>query len=324
MPLLASSSFTPAFHLPSGHQQTIWPALTRKVPRITLERERLELADGDFLDLDWAKNQHPRLVILTHGLEGSSFDASIQGMARCFMENQWDVLAWNLRGCSGTLNRLPRFYHSGATEDLAAVIESILISGDYQKIALVGFSLGGNLQLKYLGDFGEQIDPRIAGAVAFSVPCDLASSVASLDHPRNRLYTRRFMKKLTAKIRAKQRVFPQVIDLAGLERVHTFREFDSRFTAPLNGFASAAEYWERSSCLPVLTKIAVPTLLVNALDDPFLAPACYPRKSAEESSHFYLECPAAGGHCGFVSSGKSNRLWSERRALEFLSGCIST
>lgn len=315
MPLLDSSYRAP-WGFGNGHVQTIFPALFRRVPVITLRRERLTTPDGDFLDLDWhTDGGRTRLAILSHGLEGDSTNTYIQGMARALVRAGWDVLAWNLRGCSGEPNRLLRSYHSGATEDLAAVIARA--PEHYTQLALVGFSLGGNMTLKYLGEPAP--DTRISGAVAFSVPCDLASSAFQLESFCNRIYMRRFLRSLRAKVREKMARFPGRLDDAGLEAMRTFREFDGAYTAPMNGFASAEEYWTRASSKPALERIRVPTLLVNALDDPFLPRACFPEKEARASECFFLETPACGGHVGFVTFNAQNEYWSERRAVEFLS-----
>lgn len=314
MPLIESTYTSPP-GLGNGHLQTILPVLLRRVPVITRERERLETADGDFLDLDWNRESGSKsLVIITHGLEGSSANASVQGMAASFKWAGWDVLGWNLRGCSGQPNRLLHAYHSGAWQDLACVIDHA--AKEYLKVALVGFSIGGNLTLNYLGHLGDLIHPSIMGAVAFSVPCDLASSARALEHPMNRIYMQHFMQQLRRKIGEKALAFPGVLSTEGLDRMHTFQEFDGAYTAPMNGFLSAEDYWAKASSKPHLHKITIPTLLISALNDPFLGPACFPKAIAENHPHFHLETPASGGHLGFYSLGKT--LWSEQRAVEFL------
>ncbi len=325
MPLIASSYRPPKYlglvgGLADGHLQTILPALFRCVPRITHERERIETTDGDFLDLDWNRDHHSKsLVIITHGLEGNSGNASVQGMAAAFHRAGWDALAWNLRGCSGEPNRLLRTYHSGAWEDLQCVIDHA--AGAYQHLALIGFSIGGNLTLKYLGDLGSSIHPNIRGAVAFSVPCDLAGSARTLEGRLNRIYMEHFMRDLRRKIREKAAAFPGKVCTEGLDRMRTFREFDGSYTAPLNGFLSAEDYWARASSKPSLGGITLPTLFVSALNDPFLSPECFPRKEAEANPHLHLELPERGGHLGFISRG--NEYWSETRAVEFVSSHLS-
>ena len=318
MPLIASSTYRPPWGLANGHLQTILPVLLRRVAAINCERERIETPDGDFLDLDWNRDQRSQsLVMITHGLEGNSANASVQGMAAAFHRAGWDTLAWNLRGCSGEMNRLLRTYHSGAWEDLQCVINHA--AGTYQNIVLVGFSIGGNLTLKYLGDHGSSINPSIKGAVTFSVPCDLASSARVLESRINSIYMNHFMRDLRRKIREKATAFPGGISTEGLDHIRTFREFDGTYTAPLNGFLSAEDYWAKASSKPSLRGISVPTLLVNALNDPFLGPECFPREEAESNPYLYLELPESGGHLGFLTFAKE--YWSETRAVEFLEKC---
>jgi hypothetical protein len=234
-------------------------------------------------------------------------------MAGAFHRAGWDTLAWNLRGCSGEPSRLLRTYHSGAWEDLQCVIEHAACG--YRNIALVGFSIGGNLTLKYLGDHGASINPAIKGAVAFSVPCDLASSARALESRINSIYMHHFLRDLRQKIREKAATFPGGISTDGLDHIRTFREFDGTYTAPLNGFLNAEDYWDKASSRPSLAGITIPTLLVNALNDPFLAPECFPREEAVVNPHLYLELPASGGHLGFITLGQE--YWSETRAVEF-------
>ena len=316
MPLL-ESQYQPPRGFANGHLQTIFPALFRRVPLTTRRRERIPTPDGDFLDLDWnTDGQAPRLAILSHGLEGDSSNTYIQGMARALVRRRWDILAWNFRGCSGEPNRQLHSYHSGATEDLHTVVTHA--APRYRKVALIGFSLGGNMTLKYLGE--PEVHPHVSGAVSFSVPCDLASSALQLEGLANRIYMARFLKSLRGKVRGKMRQFPGKIHDSGLDAMRTFREFDGAYTAPLHGFASADDYWTQASCRPGLARISVPALLVNAEDDPFLPAACFPRPEAEASAHFFLETPKRGGHVGFLSFNEEGEYWSEQRAAGFLEG----
>lgn len=315
VPILASSYRAPSW-LPGGHLQTIYPALFPKAPRMDIRRERIELPDGDFLDLDWVESGNPRLAIVSHGLEASSAAPYIRNVARSLHDNGWDVLAWNFRGCGGEANRLASFYHSGASEDLHHVITHAMERHHAEGIDLIGFSLGGNLTLKYLGE--RETPSRLNRAVAFSVPCDLACSSRELARWSNRVYMERFLISLRAKIRGKHLRFPDQIRLELLKGVRDFRGFDDRFTAPLHGFRDAEDYWARSSSRPFLSGIRIPTLLVNAVNDPFLGPACYPRREAEESDFLYLEMPEEGGHVGFPAG--NNTCWCGERAAEFLAG----
>jgi len=318
MPLLNSSSYSPPRFLRGGHSQTLFPALFRRVARVTEECERLELGDGDFLDLFWKRRGADRLAILCHGLEGNAHAAYIQGMAAALYRRGWDVLAWNFRGCGGERNRLPRFYHSGATADLRAVVEHALASHPAERADLIGFSLGGNLLLKYLGEAPRSLPGRLGRAVAFSVPCELACSSEALARRGNSIYMWNFLRALRAKVREKHPLFPEKIRVDGLGGIRTFRDFDDRYTAPLHGFRDAEDYWSQSSSRQFLPGILVPTLLVNALNDPFLGPRCYPRAEASMSRTFHFETPAEGGHVGFVPRGSCGEYWSESRAAEFL------
>lgn len=314
MPVIPSTFHPPAL-LRNAHVQTILPVLLPRRFPFRFTRERLELADSDFLDLDWLRRGRPRLAIISHGLEGSTANGYVRGAAAALDRAGWDVLAWNFRGCSGELNRLPRFYHSGETGDLGAVIA--WAARDYPSIALVGYSLGGNVTLKYLGEAPPH--PAVIGAATVSVPVDLAASARALDRQRgNRLYLGRFMDSLTAKIEAKAKLFPAELDAAGVRQVRSFAEFDERYTARLHGFRDAEDYWERSSALRFLAGIRLPTLLLSALDDPFLTPESFPFAMAESHASLTLEAPTHGGHCGFLDLRRGLQRWSERRVVEFL------
>lgn len=312
MPLLRSSYRHP-FYLFNGHLETVIPSIFRHVEGV-YQRERLELPDGDFLDLDWMKRNGKNLVIITHGLEGNSERHYSKGMACYFYRHGWDALAWNCRGCSGEINRLPRFYHHGATEDLAAVIDLAIRSG-YENITLVGFSMGGSMSLKFLGE--RPILPKvIRNAIVFSVPCNLGDSARQLDQPEKKFYLQRFLKKLEVKIRAKAKLFPDLISAENFHRIKTFREFDNQYTAPLHGFADAEDFYHKASCNPFITHIPIPTLIVNALNDPFLPASCYPFEIAKNHPWVYLETPERGGHVGFSLQGQSSN-WMEQKAFTF-------
>ena len=313
MPIV-TSYFRPPWYLRDGHVQTILPVLLPRRVDLTFDRERWELDDGDFLDLDWSRSGRKRVAILTHGLEGCSENACIRGMAAALNAAGWDVLAWNFRGCGGEANRLLRFYHSGDTGDLAAVIQHA--AGVYEQIALIGFSLGGNVTLKYLGE--GRTHPAVVAGVGVSVPVDLAASCQVLDHRwANRIYLRRLLNLLIAKVQAKARQFPE-LDTAGASDISTFAEFDGRYTAPLHGFRDARDYWARSSARQFLPRIIVPTLLLNARNDPLLAPACFPWEEAEANPALFLEVPESGGHIGFTDLVHGLQPWSEQRVVEFL------
>jgi predicted alpha/beta-fold hydrolase len=318
MPLVKHSSYKPAWYLFGRHLDTIFPSATRKVPG-NYTRTRFELPDGDFVDLDWmrdAEGARDQLVIISHGLEGNSNRQYSKGMARYFFNHGWDALAWNCRSCGGELNRLARFYHHGDTEDLDAVVrEAVRLK--YKSIILIGFSMGGSFGLKYLGERGSHLPTEVKGGVSFSVPCDLAAGGRVLDEPGLSFYRNRFMRKLKKKLTEKSKLFPSQIDMAKVNALLTFEDFNNCITAPLHGFGSSADFYKQSSCLPWLDKIAVPTLLVNAANDPLLTPECYPVEIAEKSEKLYLEIPKRGGHVGFALAGKEEN-WMEVRAWEFV------
>ncbi len=318
MPLIKNSSYQKPFYLFNGHWETIVPSTFRKVKGVAYERERLELSDGDFLDLDWLKNKSSQLVIISHGLEGSSDLHYSKGMAKYFFQRGWDAIAWNCRGCSGEINRLPRFYHHGDTEDLGAVIEHAISKNQYKEIALVGLSMGGSLTLKYFGENARKLPSVIKAGATFSVPCNLGSSARELDKPEKKFYLNRFLKKLGNKIREKSKIFPELISYGGFEKIKSFREFDTRYTAPLHGFKNADDFYERASSGNYIASIQTPTLIVNALSDPFLPTACFPFGVAENHEYVSLETPTYGGHVGFTLAGKEEN-WMEVRAYEFIS-----
>ena len=320
MPLLPPSAYRPAAWLANGHLQTIAASVLRRVPEVRYQRERLELPDGDFLDLDWSlAGLEPalRLGIISHGLEGDSNRPYVRGMARALNRAGFDALAWNYRGCGGETNRLLRAYHLGDTDDLATVIGHALERKNYPNIFLTGFSAGGNVTLKYLGEDPARVPRAVRRAAVFSVPTDLKASSAHISRWQNRLYLRRFMKSLRTKIRVKAAHLPGQLDLTPLSQLRDFPQFDEHYTAPLHGFASADEYYAQSAAGRYLAGIRVPTLLVNALNDPFLPPSCYPRAAAAASPFFYLETPAGGGHVGFNENGPAGPYYSERRAVDF-------
>ncbi len=319
MALISTSTYEPPRLLTNGHLQTILPALFRTVNDVQYNREKINTDDGDFLDLDWAKMNSCRLVIISHGLEGSASKNYIKGMAKAMNDAGWDALAWNYRSCGGEPNCLPRAYHSGATEDLDAVVRHALKLGRYNQIALVGFSLGGNLTLKFIGEKGSRLESRVVAAVVISVPLDLASSSRRISN--SKIYNERFLASLCKKIRAKAAQFPHEIDGEKLSCVKTLWEFDDTYTAPMHGFKNAEDYYRRCSSKFFLKTIAVPTLIVNALNDPFLPKECFPFNDIQPLKNVWFETPKYGGHIGFMRKGGG--YWSESRTAEFLTQWMS-
>ncbi len=315
MPLISGTGYHPGWLFRNAHASTIIPSTWRKVPAVSYVRERLELPDGDFLDVDWSRCGAKRAVVLCHGLEGDAGRPYMQGMVQAFNAAGWDAAAMNFRGCSGHTNRLPRNYHSGATDDLREVVAAVQ-AADYDEIVLVGFSLGGNLVLKYLGEDPVAVPGAVRAAVTLSVPVDLAGTAEALIQPGNAVYHARFLRKLRRKIRAKAVVLKDESYAAPLAMVRNIVDFDDVFTGPLHGFADGADYYARNSCQNWLADIDVPTLLLTAGNDPILSPSCYPRAAASASAKFYLEETAWGGHVGFRLPGP--RYYSEQRAVAFV------
>lgn len=315
MPVIPSS-YNPPFLFKNGHFSTIYAGIIRKVAHSYQKRERIDLPDGDFLDLDWsfAKDPSSKVTILIHGLEGNSKRAYITGSAKQFNAKGFDVCTMNLRGCSGETNQLLCSYHSGATEDLEAVIKHILGTQNYTEIYLKGFSLGGNLALKYLGE-ERDVPKEIKAAVAISVPCSLRNSQEQFLLFQNILYARRFIKNLKTKLVLKQQIYPSDITDSDLKNINTLKDFDDVYTSRAHGFKDALDYYKKCSCLQFLSNIRVPTLLINAEDDSFLGKECYPLKEAKQSKHLFLEIPKYGGHVGFY--GPNNVTYTENRAIDF-------
>jgi len=317
MPIIRSSTYRPPPLMGNGHLQTILPSLLRRVADVVYDRERITTPDDDFIDLDWSRCDSRHLVILCHGLEGSSQAAYIMGMAQAFNRAGWDSVAYNYRGCSGEINRRLRAYHSGATDDLALVHRHVAGRNTYRSIGWVGFSLGGNLVLKYLGEKGRTLAPECHWAAAVSVPCDLKASALRLERSVNWIYNWRFLRTLKAKACWKARRFPGHIDLRRLEKARSLKTFDDLYTAPAHGFKDAEDYWRRCSSLGFLDRIGIPTLVINAVNDPFLDRQCFPYGAARRNPRLFLETPRSGGHVGFLPRRWSGPFWHESRIVQF-------
>jgi predicted alpha/beta-fold hydrolase len=285
--------------------QTIFAALA-PAPRIAYRRERWDTPDGDFIDLDWAGSNGP-LIALFHGLEGSSASPYARAIAAQALAMGWRCVVPHFRGCSGELNRLPRAYHSGDSAEIGWILERL------EARHAVGISLGGNALLKLLGEQGAAM--KLLKAVAISAPLDLAAAGRALDAGLSRqIYTRNFLRSLKRKSFQKLRQGKFAVDARRLEQARTFWEFDDTVTAPLHGFLGADDYWARSSSAPWLAKIRIPTLVINARNDPFLPEAALDALGAVPPN-VVLEFPQNGGHAGFPGRGQ----WLARRVLHFLS-----
>lgn len=319
MPLLESSYLAPKFFR-SALVQTLYSFYVRKVPSMPYKREKIITPDKDFLYCDWIFKDPRRLVILTHGIAGHSQTTYNRGMAKIFADKNWSVLAWNMRGRgSETVNWREKNYHLGFTEDLRFVIEHAIRQKHFQEIVLIGFSMGANIVLKYLGEEGDAINPAIKASIAFSAPIDAVSCGERIDHPSRRFYTNHILREIVNSTVAKVSLLAPLIDVDRLVKVKTWHEFDEIYTAPIYGFDSVLDYRRKASAKPFLSKIVVPSLLISAKDDPLLSAECFPQDESFRLNPFVFgEYPENGGHLGFVSFGEKGILWSEQRSLEFI------
>ncbi len=308
---IVESEFVPAWWLKGPHSQTLWPVLLGRRPKLRLERERIELPDGDFIDIDWS-GRGDRLALILHGLEGSSQSHYARGLLGALAGRGYRAGVVHFRGCSGPLNRLARNYHSGDTADLAYVVARMLERRGGELLSLVGFSLGGNVLLKWLAETGAAAP--VDAAVAVSVPFSLADVAARLERGGSRLYQWRLVLALKRKMRRKMGSRPLPPGVRNFAADRTFHQFDDHVTAPLHGFDGADDYYRRASCLPLLKHVRRPTLIIHALDDPFMTPAVVP-EATDLSPRIRLELSARGGHVGFVAGtlpGRA-RYWLEDR-----------
>lgn len=318
MPLL-ESDFIPSLPFKNGHFNTIYRPLFMKETH-QYDRKRIDTWDHDFIDLDFSIVGSDQLVVLIHGLEGSSESKYILSAATEFNKEGYDTVSFNLRGCSGEDNLLLATYHSGKTEDLDFVIKHLLKNYTYSKIAIVGYSLGGNLTLKYLGEYVDQISDRVVGGIAVSVPVDLTTSGKEMSTLKNKIYMEEFLKTLRLKVLEKSHKFPEYqLDKDKLFKAKVFKDFDELYTAPVFGFSSPEDYWIKASSKPYIPKIKKPALLITSLDDPFLPEECYPYQEANDSDFFHLIATKYGGHVGFISGFRQqDNRWLENRMIRFL------
>jgi len=300
------------------HLQTIVSTTYRRVLPVPYVRERFETDDQDFFYMDWSKVASKTLVILLHGLTGNSHRNYIYGMVRAANVNGYDALALNCRSSTGEINNKLQAFHSGWTKDLRAVVKRIEQEQFYESICIVGFSMGGNISLKYAGEEGANISPLVKAVVAFSVPLHLRSGVSRIDAPENKMYSQRFLRRLKELIRNKHAQFPNAFDLESVEQAETLRELDVRFSCPIYGYATPEEFYDDIGALRLLQDIQVPSLLVSSRNDPFLASESLPIDLAKELKHFTLQVTKNGGHVGFGRKCGKGTIWSEKTAMAFI------
>ncbi|NCT10363.1 MAG: alpha/beta fold hydrolase [Flavobacteriia bacterium] len=313
------SDFLPTIPFRNSHFNTMYRPLFMK-DVANFSRKRLTTWDHDFIDLDFSLVGSETLVLLIHGLEGSSESHYMISTTNHLKNKGLDTVCFNLRSCSGEDNLLLSTYHSGKTEDIDFVVNYLLDHYDYKNIVIIGFSLGGNLTLKYLGEKSDQISPIIKGGIAVSVPIDIASAEKEMDKLKNKLYLEVFFKTMKTKVLEKAFKFPEFqLDKEQLFKATKFKHLEHLYTVPVFGFESPEDYWEKASSKPFIPEIKIPTLLINAKDDTFLSKECYPIEEAQNSAFFFLEIPNYGGHVGFMSSFKpKENTWLEKRIARFI------
>ncbi len=319
--------YHPSWWLPNRHARTLWPRFVRRLPVVATQHERWNTPDGDVVEirrLPARAEDAPQLVVL-HGLEGTARSHYARGALAEARRRGWGAYLLLFRSCGDAPNRTRRFYHSGETGDLGFVVERVLAHHPQAPIVLVGYSLGGNVLLKWLGEQGDGASPRIRGAAAVSVPFDLARGSRHIQRGFARVYQAHFLRSLKRKTFEKLARFPDIADPARVAGVRTLYDFDELVTGPLHGFAGAEDYYARSSALGFLSRVRVPTLLLSAFDDPFLPAAVLNevRAIAARTPALVVEFVARGGHVGFITGPPWRPFyWGEWRAAEFLHGCL--
>lgn len=316
MPYIKESKYDksiPFLHK-NKHFSTIYAAKVKRFSAPKYQREKLELEDGDFLNIDYTLSSSQKAVILCHGLEGNSQRTYINSCADYFLNQNFSVFAWNNRSCGGEMNRLPRLYHHATIEDLDAVIQFAL-SKEIQEVYLIGFSMGGAQVLNYFGRI-PNLDSKVKAGVAISVPIEIKASADSLKKGFNQVYMKNFVLDLTKKLKIKAQQFPELMDWNKIKNITNFDYLDDNFTAPMHGFTDKEDYYFKVSPARSINKIEKPILIINAFDDPFLGEGCFPVELAENNTNIYLETPKYGGHCAYPMK-KSVFSYAEIRALEF-------
>lgn len=314
--------FHPAGWAPGPHAQTLMARVLRSTSGPAFRRERIETPDGDFLDVDWAPDpsESAPIVLVLHGLEGSSRRTYVRGVCRQLLARGVRPAAMNFRGCSGQMNRTPRFYHSGETGDAGFLLRAFRARHPERRFGIMGFSLGGNVVLKLLGEREDGGSGLVDAAVAMSVPYDLGAGAELLERtPMGRVYARYFLRSLRRKALAKENLLDGRVDLAALRRARTLRAFDDAVTAPLHGFRDAGDYYRASSSASFLEGIGVPTLVLHSQDDPFLPPERIPSVAMEANPFLVSALTTAGGHVGFLEGTPWRpRFWADEESARFL------
>lgn len=319
MPIL-KSDYTPKWWLRNGHSNTLYAYFYRKLSSPNYSRERWTTIDNDFIDLDFIKSGNQKLVILSHGLEGGSDSQYIIAISNLMNQNGYDVCALNYRSCSGEMNNTQTMYHSGFTTDLHMVVNKL--ADYYKEIFLIGYSLGGNMNLKYTTDNHYPVHDKIKGVTSVSAPIDLAGSSLRISSWYNYQYQYNFLQTLKAKMKIKATLHPETINIRDLDKVKTLIDFDEYFTGPLHGFDGAQGYYGQCNALQFLENVKLPTLLISSEDDPFLTKDCIPKEIAKSHKDIYLLATKYGGHVGFTTFDL-DFYWLDYKILDFINS-IST
>lgn len=330
MPIIKSKYKAPLL-FQNPHFSTVFASTIRKVVGVNYIREKFELSDGDFVDLDWCEapndsqnlfgqNVQKNLVIITHGFLGNSQRQYVKGTVKVFNQNGWDALAWNHRGLSGQVNRLEKMTLHGSIDEISEIIDYVISLKKYDTIALVGWSKGGNITLKYVGQKAENLPKEIKVAVGISMPTDLFGSVQVMG--KTSFYANRFRDK-TMKFLLGRKHLIDPEKYAELKRYKTLDDFTEWYIAPLHGFKNAKDYYVKCSAIDYLDKIKLPTLILNALNDPLLSMTCSPFQLAKSSEFIHLETPNHGGHCAFYEPNSDGIYWADRRIFEFVNNKIN-
>jgi uncharacterized protein len=316
---LIASSYTAPVWLPGGNLQTIYAALCVARTKVEYRRERWDTPDGDFVDVDWLDGAAGApLVVLFHGLEGSSHSHYALALMAEVRALGWSGAVYHFRGCSGENNRLPRVYHSGDSAEIDWALRRLRLTRAGRPLLAVGVSLGGNALLKWLGEEGEAATAIVDAAASVSAPLDLSATGYSLERGFNMVYTRMFLTTLKKKMFDKLTDYPDLVDVAATRRARTLYDFDNAVTAPLHGFRDTDDYWTRASAKPWLQHIALPTLVLNAQNDPFMPASALPLPD-EVSAQVLLEFPQTGGHVSFIAGPfPGNLRWLPQRVIAFL------
>ncbi|WP_139855944.1 YheT family hydrolase [Aequorivita sinensis] len=314
MPYISNSSYETDFIFQNGHISTIYSGIIRKLESPEYQRKRLFLTDGDFLLLDYVMQTSKKAIILCHGLEGDSKKNYNNACANFFIEKGYSVFAWNNRSCGGEMNLLPNLYHHGSIGDLEAVINYVLAQ-NIEEVFLVGFSLGGDQILNYLGR--KEVSEKIKAAVAISAPFQLKSSAEKIQGGISKIYLSRFIRKIRGKIQQKSVQFPSLISKEISKNIKSFEDVIDRFIVPVHGgYTDLGDYYKKASPAYSTDGINIPVLVINAWDDPILGKEDHPIAMAEQHKYLYLETPHHGGHCAFPLK-ISKHPYSVVRAFEF-------